>query len=123
MGKPNMEEKLTGVRAKLQAHKEANSGAETITLKKSGIVCTVPKFINHGRWMKAQRVAGGDLPKAQAAFICETVLFEGEKLTITDLSELVPSADTLQLIGAIFGDDKDEAAPDEAGKSRRPAAN
>jgi hypothetical protein len=78
------------------ASRQANSGVETDTLKRGGIACTVPKFINHGRWMKAQRVAGGDVAKAQVAFVCETVLFAGEKLTITDLSELVPSANTLQ---------------------------
>jgi hypothetical protein len=116
-------DELTGVRAKLQAHRQANSGVETISLKRSGIACTVPRFINHGRWMKAQRVAGGDVARAQAAFVCETVLFEGEKLTITDLSELVPSADTLQLIAVIFGEDKNEAATDDAGKSARPAVN
>lgn len=99
--------KLTGVKAKLAAHKEANTGDRTITLTKSGVVCTVPNFINHGLWMRAQRTAKGDVPKAQAAFVAEVVRFEGEKLTITDLAELVPAGDILQLIGEIFGDDDD----------------
>ena len=98
---------LKGVRAKLQAHKDANAGARPVTLGESAIDCTVPNFINHGAWMRAQRVAKGDTAKAQAAFICETVLFEGEKLTIADLSELVPAADAMQLIGEIFGKDDD----------------
>lgn len=116
---------LKGVRAKLQAHKQANSGFETVALKKSGITATIPKFINHGLWMKAQRIAKGDTARAQAAFVCETVLFEGEKLTITDLSELVPSADTLQLIGEIFGDDEEgdaDSEPDATGNGRPKAA-
>ncbi|SCD23524.1 hypothetical protein [Brucella inopinata] len=105
---------LSGVRAKLKAHKDANSGERTITLSESGISCTVPNFINHGLWMRAQRVAKGDTPKAQAAFVCEVVRFEGEKLTLTDLAELVSSGDTLQLIGEIFGG-KDDNSEGELG--------
>lgn len=106
---------LSGVRAKLKAHKDANSGERTITLSESGISCTVPNFINHGLWMKAQRVAKGDTPKAQAAFVCEVVRFEGEKLTLTDLAELVSSGDTLQLIGEIFGGKDGDSAEGEPG--------
>lgn len=101
---------LTGVRAKLKAHKEAHAGSRTITLSESGITCTVPNWINHGAWMKAQRIAKGDTAKAQAAFVCEAVQFEGEKLTITDLSELVPAGDVLQLVGEVFGNDGEPSA-------------
>lgn len=116
---------LTGVRAKLKAHKDANTGTRPVTLDESGIACEVPKWINHGVWMKAQRVAKNDMPKAQAAFVCETVLFEGEKLTMTDLAALVPAGDVMQLIGEIFGEDDgdDEEAGDDRGKARKPAAN
>lgn len=113
-----MSKQLTGVRAKLKAHKDANAGDRPVTLDLSGVACTVPKWINHGLWMRAQRVAGGDVAKAQAAFICETVLFEGEKLTIADLTELVESGDVLQLIGEVFG--KGEA---EEGKGETPTVN
>lgn len=102
-------EKTSGVRAKLEAHKKAHAGERTVTLNECGVNCTVPKFINHGIWMKAQRIAKGDLARAQAAFVCETVTFEGEKLTLTDLSELVPASDAMQLINEIFGSDEDEA--------------
>lgn len=101
---------LTGVRAKLKANKEAKAGTRDVTLTESGVVCAVPNWINHGAWMRAQRIAKGDTAKAQAAFVCETVLFEGEKLTITDLSELVEAGDVLQLIGEVFG--KDDAGED-----------
>lgn len=108
---------LNGVRAKLKAYKEANAGARSITLDESGIACTVPNWINHGLWMRAQRVAKSDMPKAQAAFVCETVLFEGEKLTLTDLAELVPASDVMQLIGEVFGRDADgEEAGETLGK-------
>lgn len=107
-------QELTGVRAKLQANKEAKSGSYTFPLDECGVTASIPNFINHGLWMKAQRIAKGDTPKAQAAFICEAVLFDGEKLTITDLQELVPAGDTLSLIGEIFGKGDDEGKEQKA---------
>lgn len=104
---------LTGVRAKLKAHKDANPGTRSVTLDESGVTCSVPNWINHGLWMRAQRIAKGDTAKAQAAFVAEAVLFEGEKLTIADLSELVPAGDVMQLIGEVFGKDSGDDA--EAG--------
>lgn len=122
MSKEVATDRLTGVRAKLKAHKDANTGTRLVTLKESGIVCEVPKWINHGAWMRAQRVAKGDVPKAQAAFICGTVTFEGEKLTVTDVTELVTAGDMLQLIGEVFGEDDDEAAgADEGGEGNETA--
>lgn len=100
--------------AKLKAHKAANSASYEFPLEESGVVATIPNFINHGRWMKAQRVAKGDTPKAQAAFICETVLFDGEKITLTDLAELVPASDTMALLGEIFGGDDEGKDQTEA---------
>lgn len=110
------EVKLTGVRAKLKAHKDANTGNRTVTLDESGVVCTVPKFINHGKWMRAQRIAKRDHAKAQVAFVAETVLFEGEKLNITEVSELLSAGDTLQLIGEVFGGDDEAEGAGEDGE-------
>lgn len=101
---------------KLMANKEAKSGSYGFPLEESGVTATIPNFINHGAWMAAQRVAKGDTPKAQAAFVCEVVLFDGEKLTVTDLAELMPAGDTLELIGEIFGKD------DTEGKGAKAAA-
>lgn len=94
--------------AKLKAKKDEKSGSYEFPLPESDVVATIPKFINHGRWMAAQRIAKGDNAKAQAAFVCETVLFDGEQLTITDLAELMPAGDTLSLIGEIFGGEDGE---------------
>ncbi|MUZ74102.1 hypothetical protein GOZ90_15550 [Agrobacterium vitis] len=107
-----------GVRAKLLANKAAKSGSYDFPLTECGVTATIPNFINHGVWMRAQRIAKGDTTKAQAAFICETVLFDGEKLSITDLSELVPAGDTLELIGEVFGKGED----DDEGKDKTKAA-
>lgn len=100
---------VNGVRAKLKAHKDANQGERPVPLRRSGVACTVPNFINHGLWMAAQRIAGGDATKAQAAFVAEVVRFEGEKLTLTDLAELVEAGDMMQLVAEVFGRRQDEA--------------
>ncbi|PYE87502.1 hypothetical protein [Phyllobacterium leguminum] len=112
-----MPEELTGVRAKLKAHKEASAGSRTVKLDESGIECTVLNFINHGAWMRAHRTAKGDNPKAQASFVAEVVRFEGEKLTLTDLTELVPAGDMLQLIGEVFGGKDGGDSEGEPGKA------
>lgn len=106
-------QELTGVRAKLAAYKDAHQGSYFVILKKSGVTCEVPNFINHGRWMAAQKIGKSDLPKTQAAFVCETVRFEGEKLNEADLRELVPAGDIMQLINEVFGGDDDEDAEGE----------
>lgn len=104
----------TGVRAKLAKYKSDHAGFESHTLPQSGITVEIPKFLNHGAWMLAQRRAKGDTPKAHAAFIVGTVKFEGETLTMADIQDnLVEAKDMLFLIGEVFGDDDDEA--DEAG--------
>lgn len=111
------EEKLFGVRAKFVKYKDDNQGSREITLDESGVVCQVPNFINHGRWMRAQRIASGDASKAQTAFVAESVLFEGEKLTLIDIQELVPAADMMQLVAEIFGG-KDEGEDSDLGKDK-----
>lgn len=104
------------MRAKLAAHKEAHSGFEEKELPRSGIKVEIPEFINHGKWMQAQRQAKGDVPKAQAAFIISTVKFEGEKLTMADVQEgLIDAKDMLFLIGEIFGDDDEDEEDGQEG--------
>lgn len=102
MSKNEESNQPAGVRAKLQAHKDANQNDRTVTLRRSGVVCTVPNFINHGQWMAAQRIAGGDVQRAQAAFVAEVVRFEGEKLTLADIHELLPAGDVMQLTAEVF---------------------
>lgn len=109
---------FTGVRAKLTAHKEAHSGTYEETLPQSGITVQIPDFINHGKWMKAQRQAKGDVPKAQAAFIVGVVQFEGEQLTLADIQEgLIDAKDMLFLIGEVFGDDDEDDEAVDAGNA------
>lgn len=105
---------FTGVRAKLAAHKaKAGEDHKTETLPQSGVTVTIPGFLNHGQWMRAQRQANGDVATAQAAFVTEVVRFEGEKLTLADMRELVDAKDMLFLISEIFGDEKEADGSDE----------
>lgn len=106
------EEAFSGVRGKFAAFKKNRQTPVSFTLPRSGIIAQIPQFINHGAWMKAQRLAGGDISKAQAAFVCEVVLFEGEKITMADVTEHVDALDMLALIGEIFGGDDDDEKAD-----------
>jgi hypothetical protein len=104
----------------LAAYKDANTGTHDETLPQSGIKVQIPNFINHGKWMLAQRQAKGDVPKAQAAFILATVTFgaRAEKLTMADVQEgLIDAKDMLFLIGEIFGDDDEEEDGTDAGNA------
>lgn len=92
----------TGVLAKLAAHKDNNSGERTITLNGCGVAVSIPNFINHESWMRALRQADGDGVVAQAAFVAEVARFEGEKLSLTDLRELLDVDDGRQLTAAVF---------------------
>lgn len=105
---------FTGVRAKLAAHKaRAGEDHRSETLPQSGVTVTIPGFLNHGQWMRAQRQSGGDVATAQAAFVSEVVRFEGEKLTLADMRELIDAKDMLFLISEIFGDDKQAEGGDD----------
>ena len=107
---------FTGVRAKLAAHRSEKSGFRAETLPQSGIKVEIPEFLNHGKWMRSQRQAKGDVPKAQAAMVMASVLFEGEQLTMADVhSGLIDAKDMLFLVGEIFGDDDDDDEANDLG--------
>ncbi len=106
------EKEVTGVRAKLAKHKAANQDSREVTLPECGIVCQIPKFINHGLVMASQRQAKGDMAMGQTALVAQVVKFEGEKLNLADLRELLDGKDMLFLIGEVFGGDDDDDAGD-----------
>ncbi|MCC2099161.1 MAG: hypothetical protein KDJ29_19890 [Hyphomicrobiales bacterium] len=118
--KEKAKDQFTGVRAKLAAAKAAEAEKsvkpnEGFPLPHSGIICQIPGHINHGAWLKAQRQGKGDIGAAQTAFISEVVLFEGEKLTIADVRELLDARDFLALVGEIFGDDDEDKDEEKNG--------
>ncbi len=100
---------------KLKKYREAREGEEEFTLPATGVVCRWPKFMNHGRWQKALRLAQGDFARAQVLYIVSNVTFDGGKLTAADFDELLPLEDALSLMAAVFGQQGEPA-----GKPERP---
>lgn len=104
----------TSVIDRLKAHKAAHDGQEAMTLPKTGIVATFPAFRPHGLIMRAAKVAGNDAQKMQVVYIAQNVRFDGEKLTLSDIEDLVPDDDSAALIKRLFvgSDDEDAAGND-----------
>jgi len=98
----------SGVKAKLLAHKQANSGTDSFALPVTGIDVTFPKFRPHGLIMRAGRIAGQDVQKLQAVYVVQNCRFDGEKLTLADFEDLVPDDDSAALIKRLFATDDDE---------------
>ena len=107
---------------KLKKYRERHEGEEEFTLPATGIVCRWPKFMNHGRWQKALRLAQGDFARAQVLYIINNVTFDGEKLTAADFDELLPLEDALALTAAVFGRAPEAADAAEAAPGKNGAA-
>lgn len=107
-------DKPTGVRAKLTAYRAAHDGEASTVLPATGIRVSWPAHIPHATWMKAQRLAKKaplNVANIYLALVCK---FDGEKLTLEEIGELIPAADMLHLTGEVLGDDEDDEA-DAAG--------
>lgn len=107
--------------SKLQAHRDAAGGVETIQLSETGVMVSVPKFKPYGAWAKAQRLAGKDQGALQIYYILELCRFDGERLTFGDYRELIPSPDHIELIGAVFASGKDDEGDAGNGDTRAPS--
>lgn len=101
---------------KLKALKKAQEGEATFTLPATGVVATFPKFLSHGAWMRAQRLAKKDVHRAQTIYVVKACKFDGEKMTVDEFASLIPTGDALELLGQIFGGDDDDEDVDAAGK-------
>lgn len=98
----------TGVLAKLKAQKAEGGMTRKVTLPISKIQAQIPNHIAHRNWMVAQNQGKGDISKSQAALIAAAVSFEGERLTLTDIMELLDARDFLFLVNEIFDSEDDE---------------
>jgi len=99
-----------GVIAKLKAHKDTNSGFDTITLPETGVMFAYPQFRNHGKLAAASRAAKGDSAKAQTMYIVRNCKFDGETITVNDFNELIPVADSTLIVKTLFGDEEGDDA-------------
>jgi len=95
---------------RLKAFRDAHEGEAELTLPRTGVVARWPRFMSHGQWQKALRLAGGDFARAQVLYIVQNVSFDGEKLTEADFNALLPLEDALQLTAAVFGQQDEEGA-------------
>lgn len=94
--------------AKLRAYRDQNSGRATTTLPQTKVVASWPKFLKHGYLMRAQRLAKGDPEKSTALYLISVCKFDGERLTLEEFQEFIPSLDALHLMGEVMGGDDDE---------------
>ena len=100
---------------KLREHLEENSGTETFTLPKTGILVTYPEFLEHGKWQQALRRSKGDITRAQVTYICAVCTFDGDTITRSHWDKFMPLSDGNELLAEVFvgsDDDGDEAGND-----------
>ncbi len=101
---------------RLKAYRDAHEGEAELELPRTGVVARWPKFMSHGAWQKALRLAQGDFARAQVLYIVGNVSFDGERLTEADYNSLLPLEDALQLTAAVFGQPEDAEPGEAAGK-------
>ena len=106
---------------KLKKYRARHEGEEEFTLPATGIVCHWPKFMSHGNWQKALRLAQGDFARAQVLYIINNVTFDGEKLTAADFDALLPLEDALALTAAVFGRAPEAAEQSEGAPGKNAA--
>lgn len=94
--------------AKLRAHRDAKSGTSETILPQTDVTVTWPKFLKHGYWMRAQRLAKGDSDKATTLYLISVCKFDGDRLTLEEFEEFIPTPDALHLVGEVMGDDEDD---------------
>ncbi len=94
----------SGLIARLKKHKAEHSGVESTVLPETGVTATWPQFKDHGLWMKAARLAKGNAQQATPIYLALLCKFDGERLTIAEFQELIPTDDVMHLIGEVMGD-------------------
>lgn len=106
----------SGLVARLRQHKAGKSGFDSTILPETGITARWPQFKSHGIWMKATRLAKGDTQGAMNFYLPLICTFDGEKLSLAEFKELMPTGDILYLLGKVLGDmvpgDEDDGGDD-----------
>lgn len=76
-----------------------------VTLKRSGIVASIPEDWELADNQHAQRQAKGDGSAFQWYLMQRVCLFDGETWTLPAIKEKIKGKDALQLTGEFFGDE------------------
>lgn len=108
----------TSVVRKLKEHKKANRGSETVKLPETQVSVTFPKFRAHAVWMKAQRLSRKNPMNVTNVYLALVCRFDGQKLTLEQFADLIPSNDVLFLIEEVMGDDESWDDEDEGNALR-----
>ena len=69
-----------------------------IVLPKTGVAASAPAFIGHGAVQAARRLSKGNEDKFGVTLIQGLCTFDGERLTVEDIEELIDNADIVTLI-------------------------
>lgn len=107
----------SGVVARLKKHKAEKTGSNETLLPETGIKVTWPKFQPHAVWMRAQRAAKKNPMATSDIYMTMVCRFDGDRLTLDEFKQLVPTSDVLHLTGEVLGegfDDEDDAGNDQA---------
>ncbi len=100
-----------GVIARLKKHKAEHTGTNETILPETSIKVTWPKFQPHSVWMRAQRAAKKNPLSTSDIYVTMVCKFDGERLTLDEFKQLVPTGDVLHLTGEVLGegfDDEDD---------------
>lgn len=97
---------------RLRAAKDAADGRIETILPVSGMSATYPAFINHNQVLTAIKQAGKDRNRIGAVMIAQHVLIEGERLKISEVTELMHNDDVVHLTNRVLG----EGGGDEDGE-------
>ncbi len=91
----------------------AMKAPKTITLKRSRIVVFYDDDYSTADVIAAQKAAGKDSALFALYLAQRIATFDGKRLTIGEIRDLVRGRDFLQLTGALLGDGEDEAGETE----------
>ena len=108
-----------GFLARLREYKAANESDVTVTLPECGETVTYPGFVSHATIMKIYKKSGGQKGTAKMASVAIATLCsfgpEFQKISHTDVAELLPNRDVTFLSGKCLGVDDDDDEDDDEG--------
>ena len=96
----------TGDSALIRNIKKQNAATpefRSTVLPATGVTVTWPGFRSHKDVQKAYGIAKEDTDRMANLYLVDLCTFDGERITETDLIELIPSEDIVHLTNEVFG--------------------
>ena len=107
--------------AEKKAREAHNGGREVVPMPVTEVEVTIPAHRPYEVMAQAQRRSKGKPDRATMLMVQAMARFDGERLTVADIEELLDGRDVTALVGAIFGDDAGESGDDAEGDAARPS--